>query len=53
MSKKIPLDRLREIARQRSQRSPDWPQDHYAELIHPNDKGFPHVEWPIERSLWL
>lgn len=52
MSKKIPLDRLREISKQRSIRSTtlqEWPVDERSS----EDPGSLEAEWPIRSSVWL
>jgi hypothetical protein len=50
MTKRIPLDRLRDISKQRSIRSAHMPQIR-SEPDHPNDGEPVRFEWPIRPPL--
>lgn len=53
MTKKIPLDRLREISRQRSIRSVQPPLHIGDAPRHLDDADPIQIEWPIGTTLWL
>jgi hypothetical protein len=53
MTKRIPLDRLREISRQRSIRGEHVPPVRSDEPDPPDGVEPDRIEWPIRTSLWL
>lgn len=53
MTKRIQLDRLREISKQRSIRGALAPQDHGDKPTHDDDTERLRAEWPIQTSSLL
>ena len=52
MAKRIPLDRLRDISRQRSIRTPH-PAQRPEDSSEANAPELEKIEWPIRASVWL
>jgi len=52
MAKRIPLDRLRDISRQRSIRTPH-PAQRPEDSSEANAPELEKIEWPIRASFWL
>jgi hypothetical protein len=52
MAKRIPLDRLRDISRQRSTRTPH-PAQRPEDSSEANAPELEKIEWPIRASVWL